>query len=427
MNRTPHLILCSAFILMAVTFSPVFGGECCPSSDYLTGDWAGARTRLHEKGIDFGLNYTAEPAASVAGGYRQDGTYLHNIGAELKMDLDKLVRFKNTTFLMKYSSRSGDNLSEKYVVPASTEDGRYNYGEYYNKSQEAYGGQTTKLVNFQLTTQVTPQWQFDYGRLVMNDLFLRSDLYCNFINNALCGSPKGVFTPYALSAYPDATAGIHVRYRANTFLDLKAGVFDGGWMKQYPNGWDWTMGKNGAAFAGEAQIYFDRADAGGTPRVVKFGVNEHTGNFNNFKTGGETSGQTSLYVLTDWMLMRESGSATQGLSFLGALVWNANDEIAALPLSGNLGLVYEGLIPTRDRDKMGLMFTQAGHSQYNTYSHDYVSNKMRTDETIFELDYNIIFDYGIQVMPTVQYILHPNGSQDFGDATVIGLKLSISL
>ena len=30
-------------------------------------------------------------------------------------------------------------------------------------------------------------------------------------------------------------------------------------------------------------------------------------------------------------------------------------------------------------------------------------------------------------MPTLQYILHPNGSRDFGDATVIGLKVSISL
>ena len=35
------------------------------------------------------------------------------------------------------------------------------------------------------------------------------------MNNAICGSPKGVFTPYALNAYPDATAGVQIRYRAN--------------------------------------------------------------------------------------------------------------------------------------------------------------------------------------------------------------------
>ena len=232
MNRLPGLFLCSTLILLTLSVSPSIGGERYSFNEYLTGDWAGARTRLHEKGIDIGLNYTTEPAASIGGGYRQDSTYLHNINAELNMDVNKLFGLKNTTFLLKYSSRSGDNLSEKYVVPSATADGRYVYGEYYNKSQEAYGGQTTKLVNFQLTTDITPRWRFDYGRLVMNDLFLRSDLYCNFINNAICGSPKGVFTPYALSAYPDATAGVHVRYRVNALLDLKGGIFDGGWTKQ---------------------------------------------------------------------------------------------------------------------------------------------------------------------------------------------------
>jgi len=428
MNRLPGLILCSTFILLTVIISPAIGGgDRYTFSEYLTGDWAGSRTRLHEKGIDIGLNYTTEPAASIAGGYQQNNTYLHNINAELNMDIDKLFGLKNTTFLVKYSSRSGDNLSGKYVVPSATADGRYVYGEYYNKSQEAYGGQTTKLVNFQFTTQPTPQWRFDYGRLVMNDLFLRSDLYCNFINNAICGSPKGVFTPYALNAYPDATAGVHVRYRANSILDLKCGIFDGGWTKQYPNGWDWTIGRNGVAAAGEAQLYADRAEGGGAQRVVKFGVNQHTGDFDNFKTGGQTSGQTSLYLLTDWMLIRESGDPAQGLAFLGAVVWNTNDETAALPLSTNLGLVYEGLLPTRDHDKLGLMVTLADHSKYNTYTHDFVSNKTRGDETVFELDYNIVLDYGVQMMPTLQYIIHPNGSQDFGDATVIGLKLSVTL
>lgn len=427
MNRLPCLILCSTYILLVVTVSPVIGGDRYTFIEYLTGDWAAARTRLHEKGIDIGLNYTTEPAASISGGYQQGKTYLHNINAELNMDVDKLFGLKNTTFLLKYSNRSGDNLSEKHVVPSATADGRYVYGEYYNKSQEAYGGQTTKLVNFQFTTQATPQWRFDYGRLVMNDLFLRSDLYCNFINNAICGSPKGVFTPYALGAYPDATAGVHARYRANAILDLKCGIFDGGWTKQYPNGWDWTLGRNGVAVAGEAQLYADRAEGGGVPRVVKFGVNQHTGDFDNFKTGGQTGGQTSLYLLIDWMLIRESGDPSQGLAFWGAVVWNTNDETAALPLSTNLGLVYEGLLPMRDRDKLGLMVALADHSRYNTYSHDFVSNKSRGDETVFEVDYNIVLDYGIQVMPTLQYIIHPNGSQDFGDATVIGLKLSVTL
>lgn len=114
----------------------------------LSGDWGGYRNKLSDGGFDFGLSYTAEPAVSVSGGYDETSTYLHNINAELKLDLDKLIGIPKTSFLAKYSSRHGDNLSEEYVVPGNSGDGRYIYGEYFNKSQEAFGGQTTKLVNF---------------------------------------------------------------------------------------------------------------------------------------------------------------------------------------------------------------------------------------------------------------------------------------
>jgi len=177
-----------------------------PQEDFLTGDWGGGCSKLHEAGIHRGLSYTAEPAALLSGSYdERSSTYLHNINLEFKADLEKLPGWENSSFLTKFSSRHGDNLSELYVAPGSTPDGAYIYGEYFNKSHEIYGGQTTKLLNFQLTTQVHDKVSIDVGRLVMNDFFLHSDIYCDFMSNATCGTPKGVFTPYALSAYPNAT------------------------------------------------------------------------------------------------------------------------------------------------------------------------------------------------------------------------------
>jgi len=407
-------------------FSVANAADLYSSQDYLTSDWGGYRTKLYDAGVDIAVSYTPEPAANVSGGYEYESTYLHNINAALTIDLEKVFSITNTQFIAKYSSRSGDNLSELYVAPGSAENGRYAYGEYFNKSQEAFGGQTTKLVNFQISTEFNDQWSLDFGRLVMNDLFLRSDLYCNFMNNAVCGSPKGVFTPYALNAYPDATVGVHVQYQATEMLDLKLGVFDGGWTKQNHHGWDWSMGRNGVAVTGEAQIFFDRAAEGGAQRVIKIGANYHSGDFANFKTGEQTSGTTSVYLLTDWKIFSEEGDIKQGLGLFGSIVINIDDEIAGLPMSYTLGCVYEGLIPSRDRDKLGFMVTIAEHSEYNTYTHDFIAGKERGTETILELTYNFRLGYGIEVMPSVQYISNPNGSRDFDNVTVLGTKFNIN-
>ena len=271
-----------------------------PKEDFLTGDWGGGRSKLHEAGIDLGLTYTAEPAALLSGGYDEgSSTYLHNINFEFRADLEKLAGWKNSSFLAKVSSRNGDNLSELYVTPGSTPDGAYIYGEYFNKSQEVFGGQTTKLVNFQLTTQVNEMVSIDAGRLVMNDIFLRSDIYCDFMNNSTCGSPKGVFTPYALSAYPDATMGVHADIEIVEDLHLQAGIFDGGWAKQDPHGFDWELGLNGVAYTGELQYTLQGGSAYGEKRVIKAGVNHHTGDFNSFVTGNPISGNTSYVAVVN--------------------------------------------------------------------------------------------------------------------------------
>ncbi|MEA1917246.1 MAG: carbohydrate porin [Campylobacterota bacterium] len=420
MIKLLHVTLCVALISCTVVASEY------SYKNYLSGNWGGEREHLHNLGVDLKLNYTTEPASSISGGYQNNYTYLHNIGAEFDADLEKLLGIKKTTFLAKFSSRSGQNVSEEYVVPASAQQGRYVYGEYFNKSQEIYGGQKTKMVNFQVTTQLTKSTSFDVGRLVMNDFFLRSDLYCDFMSNSTCGAPKGVFTPYALDAYPDATMGAHAAINITPIVDLHVGIFDGGWTKQQPYGFDWGLGKNGTAFSVEAQLFLQRGSVYGTQKVLKFGATHHSGEFDNYKSGKSTKGNSSYYILADIGLYSEDSEKNQGLSIFGSYIYNPNEEISALNHFFNLGFVYRGLINSRSRDKLGLNYVFSKHSKYNTYTHNYISGQVRSDESIIELSYNFVLPYGINIMPDMQYIHHPNGSSDFSDVTVLGAKFSVN-
>ncbi len=418
-----HLLLAGAIS----SISLLGAAEPYPQSDHLTGDWNGARSALGESGLHLGLSYTTEPAVLLSGGY-DDGssTYLHNINFEFKADLQNLIGWDNTTFLAKISSRHGDNLSELYVAPGSTLDGQYIYGEYFNKSQEVYGGQRTKLTNLQLTYRPNENLSVDIGRLVMNDHFLRSDIYCDFMNNSTCGSPKGVFTPYALNAYPDATMGLHGNWRANEEIQIQLGLFDGGWTKQNSNGLDRELGLNGTAFAGEIQYFLHKGSVYGEQKVIKAGINHHSGDFNNFKTGEQTSGNNTYYLLADLGVYSEGEASDQGLSLFLSYVYNPDEELAGLTHFYNLGFVYKGLIPQRESDKLGVSFVYAKHSEYNTYTADFVSGNVRGDEKLVEISYNYTLPYGIQIMPDIQYIIHPNGALNFDDALIAGMKLNVN-
>lgn len=48
-------------------------------------------------------------------------------------------------------------------------------------------------------------------------------------------------------------------------------------------------------------------------------------------------------------------------------------------------------------------------------------------QTNFEMTYNVVVGYGLELVPSIQYTSNPNGSEAFFNATVLGLKLSLSL
>ena len=42
------------------------------------------------------------------------------------------------------------------------------------------------------------------------------------------------------------------------------------------------------------------------------------------------------------------------------------------------------------------------------------------------LNYNYVITPAIAVMPSIQYVIHPNGNSDNDNATIIGLQLSLN-
>jgi porin len=404
-----------------------------PSSDYLTGSWNGLRDQWQAEGVSFFLNYTTEPMWNVSGGERRGGTYLHNIGLDLHFDLAKLFGVPATTFLVKLAKRDGDSVSAEYVAPSE--------GGNLFPVQQIYGGQNFHLVNVQLNTRLLDErLDLAYGRIVANDDFLRSPLYCQFLNNAICGSPKAVFfeNPFAFSAYPSAQWGARARFDTpDQRWTLQAAVYDadinlqGGDPAAKPHnkfGDSWAFGDNGVVLAGELHYHRLRDSKTGLPGTYKLGGYWMNGTYQDISSNDlsdTVDGNAMLWLLADQRLTRPEAGSNRGLSGFGAWIISLEDKVNLLDQQLSLGLVYTGLIPSRPRDTLGLAFNKGWVSDERNKARRDAELATQHSETVLELNYKLVLGHGITFQPDIQYIIDPAGIGKIDNAFLIGAQVTV--
>ena len=139
------------------------------------------------------------------------------------------------------------------------------------------------------------------------------------------------------------------------------------------------------------------------------------------------------------MIYRERGghgtSGRQGLTPFGAFLFAPDDEINTFPFFMNLGLVYKGLIPTRDQDYAGfaLVYGKFSNKLDQGISGSQVpgtmNNPMRPQEyeAVLEWMYKIQITPFLNIQPDVQYVINPGGRGDIKDALVLGFQLGLSM
>lgn len=116
----------------------------------------------------------------------------------------------------------------------------------------------------------------------------------------------------------------------------------------------------------------------------------------------------------------------QGLYAFGLLTYapKFNNE---LPFFFRTGLVYKGLIPTRDEDDLGIALAFGNYSYYKI-----LANRAKgiftqqTNEAVLEIDYRFQMNRWIYVQPFLEYIIRPNGNGLVKDAIVLGIAANLT-
>jgi len=416
-----------------------------PSVEHLLGDLGGLRTRLENRGVYLLLDGITEFAGNVSGGRRRGSTFANQVAFEADIDWQLLAGIHGLSTHVIMVNRSGSNTSRLF-------------GDNFLPVQEIYGAGGNVAVHLvsAYAQWTAPDRAFDIavGRMNVENDFASSPLYCNYMNNALCGDPKALpGGDIGHSAYPDAVWSARVRVRPTPTTYVQTGIYEvNQGLYSYANfrsGFKFDASQDSGIYVPVEVAYEPLVGAGKMPGHYKIGFGyDSSSNFKDFATAlsattntspGATrstrTGNTQVWVLVDQMVVRQGPSDTDGIILLGGFVHNDpnNSPYAEQYFAGALD---QGFWRARPKDTVGLLFS------YNTVSGALGKAQTREAELgipfsnnatgvqrremILEVNYDIHVAQGLNFQPEFQYVFRPNAQSNLHDAAVFGFKAHVA-
>jgi porin len=416
--------------------------DVAPSAEHLFGDWGGVRTDLENQGIFLTLDALTEFAGNVSGGVKQGATFASQEALSVDIDWQRLAGITGLSTHTIIVNRSGSSDSKLF-------------GDNLLPVQEICGSGGN--VALHLVSAYAQEGLFDgridiaAGRMNVENDFASSPLYCNYMNNGLCGDPKALpGGDIGHSAFPDAVWGGRVRARPTPDTYITIGVYEanqGLYGSNYNSGWKFDGSGTSGVYVPVEVAYQPLVGSAKMPGHYKIGFGyDSSSTYKDFASAlnlatGATSGSIpthtgniQFWVLADQMLLRQGPGAQDGIIALGGFVHNdPNRSVYAEQYFG--GLLDRGFWSARPEDTAGLLFT------YNTVSgalgkvealeeeegipFSNSATGVQTHEMVLEVNYDIHVYRGVTFMPDFQYVFRPNAQANIPNAAVFGFRAHV--
>ena len=383
-------------------------------SNRLTGDWGGTRTRLADQGVDVFAYYNAIIASNVSGGISRETNYAQDIFAGVSLDLDKVLGWENTTFVLSGIDRGGSDITPSV-------------GSQYSVMQ-LVGGQTSFLYNVTLEKLFRDgDLSVKLGRMTATDDFVGSPLYGYSLNNAVDGQIRAVLFDGVMTSYPFPVWGGRLKAKTSDHSFFQLGVF-----QISPDMFDPSKHGTDMSFASDDGIsvftQFDwMPEIAGRPARFFVGMNNtFLMDLPEFNTTATTDHFTRFYAHGDYQVYREPGTTDEGLTLFATFAYTAQDKVAIIPLQSTLGANYKGLLPGRPEDRTVAFLTYGGFS--DAYSDQLVAGggSPVDYEMVFEVGHRVQLTNYAYIQPDIQFIKRPGGTGDIDDAVVLGVQFGAS-
>lgn len=403
----------------------------------------GERPKVQEKGVSVFAQLVNDTLWNTTGGISPGGadTGLLQFGAQI--DTEKALglpggTFKNTWFWLYGRNPSGFVGDVNSVSGIAGNPAFRCYELWYEQNLNISG--------------VADAVSVRGGLLGLDAEFCLSEPALLFLNGTF-GMPALMSQNLVNSGpqYPMATPGVRLGLHPLPWLRLRGAITQANPFSQAQNlhNFNWNFGPSGGLLSmNEAEIVWGEGAAARTlPGKVKAGFWIQNGPSPSmpaswsFGPPSAVAYCTGFYGIIDQTLYRpetppcadnktvaspasddpDAAPPQKGLKSFLRLGFSPQPA-SPLSLYTDAGLVYTGLLPTRPEDKIGLAFC------YGEVSPSYrgIGNSQGIPgpsfESVAELTYSIRLSPGIALQPDLQYVLHPGGTRQYGNALVAGFR-----
>ncbi|MFA7343041.1 MAG: carbohydrate porin [Terrimicrobiaceae bacterium] len=443
------------FFLMATV---VGGAGICPAgerSDALhgwwngrgaSGEWFGARESIEEHGLTLSGKWLGTVYGVVGGGREHRATFDEELKFEARLDFAKAtgwamleglsaagaVRFRDGTDVDKYVGASpGFNPSS------------YQSGKQWRLMPFYLSYTMPELFGIRNLATVSGGWLNPY------EIFARQEDIKLFRN--LIFASKGISSNGVGWSSSYASWGGALKVAPRDWMYAQGGIY-----MAIPG--DCSNNNHGLELAGarpwNSNGWFALGETGVMPKMAglpgKYAVGGYYWGLENTSFFGATyDGKYGLYAMAEQTLYREPAPepaspggmpadgksqvvasplkpSNQGLRWLGFVNYAPKYD-NCLPFFFYSGLVYEGLIPTRDRDQAGVALAFGDYSDDQIFADREAGRQVvDTYEGVLEFEYRCQVNKWSYVQPFVQYVIRPGGDGQVANATVLGVHFGVS-
>lgn len=421
------------------------------NGNHAAGDWFGARNSLEDKGLTFGGGWKANLFGVVDGGKQQHGAFDEQILFSLKIDFEKLAGIPGLSAQASAWYRDGRSVNNYVGASAAFNPSALQVGTGWRLLPVYLQWESRDLLPIKDMLTLAGGWANPYY------FFIQQPASQLFVNNALFQTKGLVNNGIPWSGAADTWGG-HLKVKPSTWSYAQAGMY---------------MAIPGALSSDNHGLYFQGAspaesnglyvigETGITPQIgsaklpgkyafggIYYGV-ENT-SFN----GTSNEGRYTLFWQADQMLFREASAPTaspeapgdgktvadpkifnepvvtsqlneQGLYAFSFLSF-APEYNNAMPFYFHTGLVYKGLIPSRNKDQLGVAFALGSYSNDKLQNGQAAARPQQTTEAVLELDYRVQINKFSYIQPFLQYLIRPNGTGQIENATILGLQMGVN-